>query len=140
MARAQIEKDWNIQFKEEAHLKTHQAQEEAELLMENAMAIIQAGDIEYGLEVINMAQELKCASLYHAYKAAAAGCIKKAIKMYDELLRKPEGIDVLIAKSQKYFDQAIEEINRNDSISLYLNALKLSQDAITRCTSVVNGQ
>lgn len=132
-ARAQIERDWGIEFKNGADLKTHRAQEEAELLMDRAMKIIEAGDIDYALEVITMAKELKDASLYHAHKAAAAAYMKEARNASNTLPFVSEELDKMLKDAETCYARAKEEQTINSSISLYLKAMKLSKDIIAAC-------
>ena len=129
----EIEKQLDVKFDCEAKLKTQQAQQEAEALMAQAHKFKEAGDIDLFLEVLTMANELKDASLYHAYKSAAYGYIREAQLLYDQLVIKPEPIKNRFNAARREFNDAQKKSTTDLCILSYLQSIQMAQDVIEAC-------
>ena len=135
-AISQIEKQWDVEFKESIFVKTIQAQKEAQSLMDKADRIKEAGDMDYALEVIGMAKALRDASFYHAYKSAAGAHINQAKERYEGAPEKDPYIEQSILAAQAAYKNALEEVEIDNSILSYMRAMILAIDAKKKCEEI----
>ena len=129
----EIERQLDVEFDKEAKLKTLQAQQEAEVLIEQAYKFKEVGDLDFFLEVLTMANELKDASIYHAYKSAAFGYIREAEILFDQLEIKTKSITNRFNEARMEFNRAQRKSTTDLCILSYLKSIQITQNVIEEC-------